>query len=188
MIEKILRFSIYNRMLVILLTLMAAGYGIYALKNLPIDAVPDITNQQVQINTIAQGLSAQFIIMPALGFFIGWVLDLPVTLKVGLVLAGSVPGAMASNVIVYLAEADVAYSIALTSSASLISPAVTPLLTFFYARTVIAIPFWGMFFSIIKIVILPLMAGFFLRKYFLSPHKWEYFLYSVYVDLPVFYS
>jgi len=57
MIEKILRFSICNRMLVILSTLLVAGYGLFALKNLPIDAVPDITNQQVQINTTALGLS-----------------------------------------------------------------------------------------------------------------------------------
>lgn len=57
MIEKILKFSIYNRFLVILLTAAAAAYGIYSLKNLPIDAVPDITNNQVQINATAPGLS-----------------------------------------------------------------------------------------------------------------------------------
>jgi len=56
-VEKILRFSIYNRLFIILLTLVIAGYGVYSLKNLPIDAVPDITNNQVQINTIAPGLS-----------------------------------------------------------------------------------------------------------------------------------
>lgn len=57
MIEKILKFSIYNRFLVVLLTAAAAAYGIYSLKNLPIDAVPDITNNQVQINATAPGLS-----------------------------------------------------------------------------------------------------------------------------------
>ncbi len=57
MIEKILRFSINNRFLVIMLTCIAAAYGIYSLRHLPIDAVPDITNQQVQINTLSAGLS-----------------------------------------------------------------------------------------------------------------------------------
>lgn len=57
MIEKILSFSIRHRLLVFLLTLFVAGYGVYALKNLPIDAVPDITNSQVQINTVSMGLS-----------------------------------------------------------------------------------------------------------------------------------
>src|SRR5262249_30705153 len=57
MIEKIVRFSIYNKLFVIMLTLAAAGYGIYAFRHLPIDAVPDITNNQIQINTLAAGLS-----------------------------------------------------------------------------------------------------------------------------------
>lgn len=57
MIEKVLRFSICNRALIIMLTAIGAAYGVYALRHLPIDAVPDITNKQVQINTVATGLS-----------------------------------------------------------------------------------------------------------------------------------
>lgn len=57
MIDKILKFSIYNRFLIILVTAAIAGYGIYSLRHLPIDAVPDITNNQVQINTSIPGLS-----------------------------------------------------------------------------------------------------------------------------------
>ncbi len=57
MLEKILRFSIHHRLFVVLLTALAAAYGVYALNHLPIDAVPDITNKQVQINTVAMGLS-----------------------------------------------------------------------------------------------------------------------------------
>ncbi len=51
MLEKTLRFSIEHRFLVVLLTLFAGGVGVYSLTQLPIDAVPDITNNQVQINT-----------------------------------------------------------------------------------------------------------------------------------------
>lgn len=57
MIDKILKFAIYNRVLVVILTAFVAGYGFFSLKNLPIDAVPDITNNQVQINTTVPGLS-----------------------------------------------------------------------------------------------------------------------------------
>lgn len=57
MIEKVLRFSIYHPLSVLLLTLIVAGLGIHALTRLPIDAVPDITNNQVQINTILPGFS-----------------------------------------------------------------------------------------------------------------------------------
>jgi len=116
--------------------------------------------------TVALGLFAQFLIMPALGFVIGKALNLSPSLRLGLVLAGCVPGAMASNVIAYLAKTDVAYSIAITSSATLLSPLLTPVLTYFYARTFIDIPFIGMFLTIIKIVIFPLLTGLILRYFF----------------------
>lgn len=57
MIDKILKFSIYNRFLILFITAAIAGYGVYSLKHLPIDAVPDITNNQIQINTLVPGLS-----------------------------------------------------------------------------------------------------------------------------------
>lgn len=57
MIERILGFSLHHRYLIALLTLAVAVFGLYSLKNLPIDAVPDITNNQVQINTVATAFS-----------------------------------------------------------------------------------------------------------------------------------
>ncbi len=57
MLEKILKFSIERRWFVLLLTTGLAILGIYNFQNLPIDAVPDITNVQVQINTEATGLT-----------------------------------------------------------------------------------------------------------------------------------
>ena len=51
MFEKIIRFAIDQRWLVMLMTLGIAAFGIYSYQKLPIDAVPDITNVQVQINT-----------------------------------------------------------------------------------------------------------------------------------------
>jgi cobalt-zinc-cadmium resistance protein CzcA len=58
MIEQIIKFSIRYRWLVLLAALGVAGVGIYNFQHLSIDAVPDITNVQVQINTTAPGLSA----------------------------------------------------------------------------------------------------------------------------------
>ncbi|HZR82938.1 MAG TPA: CusA/CzcA family heavy metal efflux RND transporter [Candidatus Binatia bacterium] len=57
MLERILRFSIQRRWAVLLATLLMAALGAYAFQRLPIDAVPDITNVQVQINTAAPGFS-----------------------------------------------------------------------------------------------------------------------------------
>ncbi|MFY9288631.1 MAG: efflux RND transporter permease subunit, partial [Alphaproteobacteria bacterium] len=57
MIQRILHFSLHHRYLVVLLTVAIAAFGVYSLKNLPIDAVPDITNNQVQINSVAPAFS-----------------------------------------------------------------------------------------------------------------------------------
>lgn len=57
MFERLIRFAIEHRWLVILAVLGMAGYGLYSYQQLPIDAVPDITNVQVQINTAAPGYS-----------------------------------------------------------------------------------------------------------------------------------
>jgi cobalt-zinc-cadmium resistance protein CzcA len=57
MIEKILSFSIAHRLLILMLTVTVAAYGVFALGKLPIDAVPDITNNQVQINVEVPALS-----------------------------------------------------------------------------------------------------------------------------------
>ena len=57
MFEKIIGFAIGQRWLVLLMALGMAGLGAYSYRNLPIDAVPDITNVQVQINTAAPGYS-----------------------------------------------------------------------------------------------------------------------------------
>jgi len=57
MLESILRFSVQHRWLVLLCTIGVAIVGFFSLKNLPIDAVPDITNNQVQINTLFPALS-----------------------------------------------------------------------------------------------------------------------------------
>lgn len=56
MIERIVQFSISHRYLVLALAMMLGLYGFYSLTRLPIDAVPDVTNNQVQINTLANGL------------------------------------------------------------------------------------------------------------------------------------
>jgi len=57
MFERIIRFAIEQRIVVMIAVLIMAGIGIYSYQKLPIDAVPDITNVQVQINAAAPGYS-----------------------------------------------------------------------------------------------------------------------------------
>ncbi len=59
MLEKIIRFSLNNKLIIILFTATLAGFGIYALVNIPVGAVPDITNNQVQVITTSGNLSTQ---------------------------------------------------------------------------------------------------------------------------------
>ena len=115
---------------------------------------------------VVLGVLAQFVIMPALGFLIAKLLHFSPTYTLALVLVGSVPGAMASNVICYLARVDVAFSIALTSTATFCAPVLTPALTYLFAHATVKVEFWPMFFSIIKMVILPLITGFVLKRVF----------------------
>ena len=57
MLERVLQFAIERRVLVVFLTLWSlVAFGVYSLQRLPIDAVPDITNKQVQINTEYAGV------------------------------------------------------------------------------------------------------------------------------------
>ncbi|MDQ3749593.1 MAG: efflux RND transporter permease subunit, partial [Acidobacteriota bacterium] len=57
MINALIKFSVANRLIVLLLVAIMAAAGIYSLNNLPIDAVPDVTNVQVQILTSAPSLA-----------------------------------------------------------------------------------------------------------------------------------
>jgi bile acid:Na+ symporter, BASS family len=114
------------------------------------------------------GSAAQFLIMPVLAFAIAKLLNLPPNLALGLILAGAVPDAMAAGVVSYLAGADVAFSVALTTFTTLISPVVTPALTYALGNTFVAVDFWPMFLSILKIVILPLTVGFLIKKRYTS--------------------
>jgi len=59
MLDKILEFSLKNKLIVILFTLTIAAFGIYAVLNIPVGAVPDITNNQVQVITTSGNLSTQ---------------------------------------------------------------------------------------------------------------------------------
>jgi BASS family bile acid:Na+ symporter len=73
---------------------------------------------------------------------------------------------MASNVMSYIAKADTAYSVSLTTVSTLLCPLLTPGLTFILAGSVLKVPFWEMMFSVIKMVIVPLFVGFGVRHYF----------------------
>ena len=85
------------------------------------------------------GCCAQFTIMPLGAFVLAKAFNLPPEIAVGLILTGSAPGAMASNVMSYIAKADTAYSISLTTVSTLLCPLLTPGLTFLLANSILKI-------------------------------------------------
>jgi len=114
------------------------------------------------------GSAAQFSLMPVGAFLLSKLFNLPPEIAVGLILTGSAPGAMASNVMSYIAKADTAYSVSLTTLSTLLCPVLTPGLTFLLAGSMLEIPFMDMMASVIKMVIVPLFVGFGVRHYFKS--------------------
>lgn len=119
-----------------------------------------------QPQIVAIGSIMQFTLMPLGAFFVAKALNLPQEIALGLILTGAAPGAMASNVMSYVAKADVAYSVSLTSVSTLLCPLMTPALTYILAHSILRVDFLGMFFSIIKMVIAPLLLGLALKYKF----------------------
>ncbi len=108
---------------------------------------------------VGAGLVAQYLIMPALGFGLAHAFALPTPLAVGLILVSCCPGGTASNVVAYLARANVALSVLLTMGSTFGAVAMTPLLTEWLAGTLVPVDGWGLFRSTVQVVLLPVLAG-----------------------------
>ena len=112
------------------------------------------------------GLFLQFSLMPLMGWALGILFKLPPFFAVGLILVASCPGGTASNVIAYLARANVALSVAMTTCSTFAGIILTPYLTASLSGNYLAVDAWGLFYSTIKVVLLPVTAGVILNQYF----------------------
>lgn len=113
---------------------------------------------------VLAGVSLQYGIMPLLGWGIATALHLPNDEFIGLVIVGSCPGGTASNVITYLARANVPLSVVLTLSTTLLAPIVTPVLIYLLVRTKIDVELLPLISSVFWIVLFPLIDGLILRR------------------------
>ena len=118
------------------------------------------------------GLVCQFSIMPVLGFGLATLFSFPPEIAAGVVLIGSSPSGLASNVMAYLAKANVALSVTLTAVATVIAPFMTPLLMKYLAGSFVPIDFYAMMLSIFKMVILPVILGLVFNHFFYGKAKW----------------
>ncbi len=110
------------------------------------------------------GVSAQLGIMPIMGYALAKMSGFPPEIAAGIVLIGCSPSGVASNVMAYLAKANLALSITITTIATLLAPFVTPVLMDLLAGEFIEIDVLQMMWSIIKMIILPIGAGLLFNK------------------------
>lgn len=118
------------------------------------------------------GLVCQFSIMPILGYCLATLFNFPAEIAAGVVLIGSSPSGLASNVMAYLAKANIALSVTLTAVATLVAPFMTPLLMKYFAGAFVPINFLAMMLSIVKMVILPVILGLIFNHFFHGKTKW----------------
>ena len=118
------------------------------------------------------GVVSHFIIMPLLGFTLANLSGFPPEIAAGIILIGCSPNGMASNVISYLAKANLALSITITAVSTMLAPFVTPFLMKILAGAFVQINPWNMMWDIFKMVIIPIGAGILFNKLLAGKSKW----------------
>ena len=108
---------------------------------------------------VALGFVLQYTVMPFLGWLVSRWMDLPPALAAGVILVGCCPGGTASNVVSYLARADVPLSVLMTAASTLAAVVMTPLLTSWLAGCYVQVDGWGLVVSTLQVVVLPVLAG-----------------------------
>ena len=112
------------------------------------------------------GVVLQYTIMPLSAFLIVKLFHLPPEIAIGVILVGCCPGGTSSNVMSYLANANVALSVAITSVSTLLAPFLTPALIDLFAHEWLQVSFISMFWSVVQVILIPIIIGFVLQKLF----------------------
>ena len=117
------------------------------------------------------GFVLQFSVMPLTGLALAKIFGFQAEVAAGVVLIGSCPGGVATNLMTYLAGGNVALSVTMTSCSTLVSPLMTPFLMDKLAGQFIEINFLAMMFGIINMIIVPIVAGLIANRILYSRHK-----------------
>ena len=143
--------------------------GVFALTMFGIGAVlqaEDFRRIMQRPSIVLIGTVTQYTLMPLVAYAIANVFRLEPQIAVGLILTAAAPGAMSSSVVSYIAKADLAYSVSLTTVSTLLAPLATPGLTYLLARSILKVPAWDMLVEVVLLVIVPLFIGFAVRHFF----------------------
>lgn len=113
--------------------------------------------------SVALGFVAQYSIMPLSGWLVASALKLEPGLAVGIILVASCPGGMASNMISYLAKANVALSVVLTLASTVFAFFFTPMWTNTLAGKYVPVDAWGLCLSAFQLTLAPVALGVLIR-------------------------
>jgi len=146
-------FDLRNKWLILLIVqLVMFGMGIQM-------SLRDFTGLASTGKGVLIGLLCHFSIMPLMGLLLTRVFHFETEIAAGIILIGSCSSGLASNVMVYIARANLVLSVTVTAMATLVAPFLTPLLMKLLAGTLIEVKFLNMMMEIIKIVIVPIGAA-----------------------------
>ena len=146
-------FDLRNKwMILIVIQLVMFGMGIQM-------SLKDFTGLATTGKGVAIGLFCHFSVMPLMGFTLTRLFHFDPEIAAGIILIGSCSSGLASNVMVYLAKANLVLSVVVTAMATMAAPFLTPLLMKWLAGTLIEVKFLNMMMEIIKIVIVPISAA-----------------------------
>lgn len=121
---------------------------------------------------IIVGVIFHYIIMPLIGFAIANLFNFPKEIAAGIILVGCCPSGLASNVMSYLARANLALSVSVTTISTLLAPFLTPMLMRILGGSFVEIHFWSMVWDITKIVIIPVAGGLLFHYLIYGKFKW----------------
>lgn len=111
------------------------------------------------------GALLQFTVMPSLGWALGYVFKLPTPFAVGLIIVSCCPGGTASNVISYLAKANVALSVTMTAISTMLAIIFTPILSVLLIGDKIEVSAYQLFLGTVKVVLVPIFAGVLMNRF-----------------------
>jgi len=153
-------------LILVIIQLVMFGMGIQM-------SLKDFTGIASTGKGVAIGLLCHFSVMPLMGWLLTKVFSFDPEIAAGIILIGSCSSGLASNVMVYIARANLVLSVVVTAMATLVAPFLTPLLMKLLAGTLIEVKFINMMMEIIKIVIVPIGAAL-LHDYLksASPRGW----------------
>ena len=128
------------------------------------------------------GVFSHYIIMPLVGFCIAGIFNFPPEISAGIILIGCVPSGLASNVMSFLAKANLALAVTIGAISTLLSPLVTPMLMKWLGGQYIEVKFWNMMLDILNMIILPIVSGFIFNMFLKRKEK----LRSIFIQLGSF--